>query len=450
MDILNQTFAELSQAAADLLAQAMTVWLPIQLGILVLGAMLAGGIAALTRRRIKLVDMTMGWPVLLRAVVRAVVNNLGTIIFIAAIGLIRLLMDRVTDPANGYLLEIAVKLGTAWVIIAICASIIHNRFVKRLVAIIAWTVAALSIVGLLDEVTATLSAVALNVGSLHLTLLLVLEAVLLLVLALWFALLISGLLEKRLQGTTDLTPSVQVLVSKLIRLALVVIAIVAVASTIGIDLSALALFSGAVGVGVGLGLQKIVSNFVSGIILLIDKSVKPGDVISVNESFGRVVSMGTRYLVVTRRDGREVLIPNEDLITNKVINWSYSKNEIRLDIPFPVDVGSDPHQVRRVAIEAAADVDRVLAEPPPTCHFVSFSNQSLNFLLRVWIRDPESGVTNMKSALLLALWDAMARERIMIPSPIADMRLRGTAQFAIQSPDEFPAETLPQRREQIP
>jgi small-conductance mechanosensitive channel len=450
MDSLNQTFAELSQAAVDLLAQAMTVWLPIQLGILVLGAMLAGGIAALTRRRIKLVDMTMGWPVLLRAVVRAVVNNLGTIIFIAAIGLIRLLLDRATDPANGYLLEIAVKLGTAWVIIAICASIIHNRFVKRLVAITAWTVAALSIVGLLDEVTGALSAVALTIGSTHVTLLLILEAALLLVLALWFALLISGLLEKRLQGTTDLTPSVQVLVSKLIRLALVVIAIVAVASTIGIDLSALALFSGAVGVGVGLGLQKIVSNFVSGIILLIDKSIKPGDVISVNESFGRVVSMGTRYLVVTRRDGREVLIPNEDLITNKVINWSYSKNEIRLDIPFPVDVGSDPHQVRRVAIEAAAGVDRVLTEPPPTCHFVSFSNQSLNFLLRVWIRDPESGVTNMKSALLLALWDAMARERIMIPSPIADMRLRGTAQIAMESPGEFPAEALPQRREQIP
>jgi small-conductance mechanosensitive channel len=133
-----------------------------------------------------------------------------------------------------------------------------------------------------------------------------------------------------------------------------------------------------------------------------------------------------------------------------VINWSYSKNEVRLDVPFPVDVGSDPHQVRRVALQAAASVDRVLEQPPPACHFVAFSNQSLNFLLRVWIRDPESGVTNMRSALLLALWDAMARERIMIPSPIADMRLRGTAQFAIRSPDEFPAEVLPERREQIP
>jgi small-conductance mechanosensitive channel len=450
MDTLNKVLGDLADAAADLLTRAMTVWLPVQGGILVLCLALAGGIAALTRRRTNLVEMTMGWPLLLRAMARAVVSNLGTIIFIAATGLIRLLLERVTDPANGYVLEVAVKLATAWVVIAILASIIHNRFVKRLVAVSAWTIAALSILGLLDEVTSTLSVVAITMGGMHVTLLLILKATIFLALALWLAFVISGMLEKRLEGTTDLTPSVRVLAGKLIRLALVVIAIVVVASAIGIDLSALALFSGAVGVGVGLGLQKIVANFVSGVILLIDKSVKPGDVISVDDSFGRVVSMGTRYLVVTRRDGREILIPNEDLITHKVINWSYSKNEIRLDIPFPVDVGSDPHHVRRVALEAAASVARVLADPAPVCHFVNFSNQSLDFLLRVWIKDPESGITNMKSALLLALWDAMAREQIMIPSPIADMRLRGTAKLAVQTLDDLPSEKRPSRREQIP
>src|SRR4029079_2850424 len=140
---------------------------------------------------------------------------------------------------------------------------------------------------------------------------------------------------------------------------------------------------------IGLGLQKIVSNFVSGIILLVDKSVKPGDVISVGDSFGWVVSMNTRHVAVTRRDGREILIPNEDLITSKVINWSYSKDEIRVDLPFPADPGSDPHQVRRAALEAVGGVERVLKQPSPVCHFVGFSNASLDFLLRFWIRDPE-------------------------------------------------------------
>jgi small-conductance mechanosensitive channel len=450
MDSLNNTLGELGAAAADLLTPAMMIWLPIQLGLLVLCAAVAGAVAALTRRRTDLAEMTMGWPLLLRAMARAVASNLGTIIFIAAAGLARLLLERVTEPANGYLLEVAVKLGTAWVVIAILASVIHNRFVKRLIAIAAWTIAALSVLGVLDEVDGALSSVGITMGGMRITLLLILKAVVLSALALWLAFVISGILERRLAGTTDLTPSVQVLAGKLIRLALVVIALVVVASTIGIDLSALALFSGAVGVGIGLGLQKIVANFLSGIILLIDKSIKPGDVISVDDSFGRVVSMGARYVVVTRRDGREVLIPNEDLITHKVINWSYSRDEVRLDIPFPVDVGSDPHQVRRVALEAAASVERVLTEPPPACNFVAFSNQSLNFLLRVWIKDPESGITNMRSAVLLALWDAMAREKIMIPSPITDMRLRGTAKLAMQSFDDLPAEMLSDRREQIP
>src|SRR4029079_3578205 len=201
---------------------------------------------------------------------------------------------------------------------------------------------------------------------------------------------------------------------------------------------------------IGLGLQKIVSNFVSGIILLVDKSVKPGDVISVDDSFGWVVSMNTRHVAVTRRDGREILIPNEDLITRKVVNWSYSKDEIRIDIPFPVDTGSDPFQVRRVALEAAASVDRVLSTPAPVCHFVGFTNQALDFMLRVWIRDPESGVRTMTSAILLALWKGMAREKIMIPSPIADIRLRGTAKLSSMVVDELPSDTLPPRREQIP
>jgi small-conductance mechanosensitive channel len=450
MDAFHQALADLADAAGNLADRAMTLWLPVQLGALVVAALLAGLIAALVRRRLDTVSLTMGWPVLMRAVVRAAVDNLGTIVFIVLVGLARIVLLRLTAPANSYLLAAAVNLATAWVVIAILASVIHNRFINRLVALTAWTIAALSILGLLDEVSHALDSVAITLAGLRITPLLVIKTTVLLILALWVALAVGNTLEKRLEGSRDLTPSVQVLIGKLIRLTLVVFAIVVVASSIGIDLSALALFSGAVGVGIGLGLQKIVSNFVSGIILLVDKSIKPGDVISVGESFGWVMSMNTRHVAVTRRDGREILIPNEDLITSKVVNWSYSKDEIRVDLPFPADTGSDPHQVRRAALEAVGKVERILKSPATVCHFVGFSSASLDFLLRFWIEDPESGVTNIKSAVLIALWDVMKREGIMIPSPIQDLRLRGTAKLATLLPDELPPDREKPRREQIP
>lgn len=450
MDKFNDAIGNLTDAAMALAQQAMTVWLPAQLGALVFAALIAGGLAAFTRRRLNVVDFTMGWPTLLRAVVRAVVNNLGTIVFILLAGLTRLVLLRMTAPANSYLIGATANLATAWVLIAILASVIHNRFVKNLVALAAWTIAALSILGLLDEVTLALDSVAITFAGLRITPLLVLKTTLLLIIALWIALAVGNALERRLQGAKDLTPSLQVLIGKLIRLGLVVAAVLVVAGSIGLDLTAFAVFGGAIGVGIGLGLQKIVSNFVSGIILLVDKSIKPGDVISVGESFGWVVSMNTRHIAVTRRDGREILIPNEDLITNKVVNWSYSKDEIRVDLPFPADTGSDPHQVRRAALAALGGIDRILKTPAPVCHFVGFSSASLDFLLRFWIADPEAGVTNIKSQVLLTLWDVMKREGIMIPSPIQDLRLRGTTRLAALLPDELPPDQEKPRREQIP
>lgn len=152
------------------------------------------------------------------------------------------------------------------------------------------------------------------------------------------------------------------------------------------------------------------------------------------DSYGWVSSMNTRYISVFTRDGREVLIPNEDLVTQRVINWSYTKNEIRLEVKFGVDVVSDPHQVRRVAAEATVKVPRVRADPPPICHFVEFSSRSLDFKLRFWIDDPSGGITNVRAAVLLALWDAFKREGIEIPSPIQDVRLRSPSHLIVDRP----------------
>ena len=265
------------------------------------------------------------------------------------------------------------------------------------------------------------------IGGLRVSPLLVIKTSVLLLFTLWAANAASDFLDRRVRASADLTPSIQVLIGKLIRLLLITFAILIALSTVGIDFSALAFFSGAVGVGLGFGLQKIVSNLVSGIILLADKSIKPGDVITVGDNFGWVESMGARYTAIVTRDGREFLIPNEDFVTQRVINWSYSNDEVRLDVPFGVSYASDPHKVCALAVEAARSVTRVLPSPAPVCHLKAFGDSSLNFLLRFWIRDPIDGITNVSGLVLLALWDAFKREGIEIPYPVRDVRLTQAA-----------------------
>jgi small-conductance mechanosensitive channel len=310
--------------------------------------------------------------------------------------------------------------------------------VVRIVAVTAWTIAALSILGMLDATIDALDSVAVRVGSMRLTPLLVVKIALLLMIALWVATTTSSFFERRIQRSADLTPSIRVLLGKLLRLSLIVLAILLVVSSAGIDLSALALFSGAVGVGIGLGLQKIVSNFISGIILLVDKSIKPGDVISVGDTFGWVNGLAARYISVVTRDGREFLIPNEDIVTRQVTNWSYSNNNVRLDVPFRASYQSDPHAVRRIAAAAARTVDRVLEEPAPVCHMTDFGESSIDFVLRFWIEDPVEGVTNARGAVLLALWDAFRREGLEIPWSIREVRFANPVQVVAVSPSDDP------------
>jgi small-conductance mechanosensitive channel len=247
---------------------------------------------------------------------------------------------------------------------------------------------------------------------------------------------VGNFLDKRVQHATDLTPSIQILLGKLIRLTLITLAIVIVLNAVGIDLSALALFSGAVGVGVGFGLQKVVSNLVSGIILLADKSIKPGDVISVGDSAGWVSTIGARYTLVVLRDGREVLFPNEDLVTQRVVNWSHSNDQVRLEVPFGVSYASDPHAVSRLALAAIAGLPRVLPTPMPVCHLTKFGDSSLDFVIRFWISDPIKGTTNVRSEVMFALWDAFKREGIEIPYPVRDVRFGDAARVTVERGDE--------------
>ena len=191
----------------------------------------------------------------------------------------------------------------------------------------------------------------------------------------------------------------------------------------GGDLTGLAVLSGAIGVGLGFGLQKVVSNLVSGVIILLDKSIKPGDVISIGDTFGWINALGARYVSITTRDGKEYLIPNEDLITGQVVNWSHSNEFVRLDIHFGTSYADDPHVVRKLAIDAAASVSRVLNDRPPVCHITGFGDSSVDYILRFWITDPSGGLTNIRGNVFLALWDTFHEHGISIPFPQREVRL---------------------------
>jgi small-conductance mechanosensitive channel len=341
------------------------------------------------------------------------------IAFIVVLTIVRASVRAEIEQPRTYLLLVSVNLATAWLLINVVTSVIHNQFVNRVVTISIWTIAALSILRLLEPVTATLDApaVTLMIGGLRVTPLLVLKTTALLLITLWLANSVSNFLDKRVQNFTDLTPSIQVLLSKLIRIILITLAIVIALNSMGIDLSVLALFSGAVGVGLGFGLQKIVSNLVSGIILLADKSIKPGDVISVGDQIGRVGIMGARYTSVDTRDGREYLIPNEDFITQQVANWSYSSELVRLSVKFNTTYDSNPRKVIEIATNAALSIERVIKKPTPCCMVTAFGTSSVEFEMWFWIRDPATGITNVKSDVLLALWDALDQPDARMPKP---------------------------------
>jgi small-conductance mechanosensitive channel len=285
------------------------------------------------------------------------------------------------------------------------------------VAVTAWTIAALSIVGLLDGTVAALDSRGIVIGGLKVTPLLILKTTALLLVALWIATAVSNFLDRRVQNAPELTPSIRVLLGKLIRIGVMTVAVVVVLSAAGIDLSVLAVFTGAIGVGVGFGMQKIVSNFVSGIILLADKSIKPGDVISVGDYFGWVGSMGTRYTSLDLKDGRELLVPNEDLVTQRVINWSYSSDLMRLEVKFNTTYDSDLHKTRAAAVKAAQSVEAVLKVPPPVCHLTGYGTTSIEYVLWFWIKDAATGPTGVRSAVMIALWDTFANEGIKLPIP---------------------------------
>src|SRR6185437_4206404 len=253
-------------------AQITSPWFYLQFGLILAGAGIALATNAAVRARVDMNSLAPRWPQPLRHSARVMASSASTAVFAVLMVVSRVIMWHTTWPSRSYLLMVAAKLALAWLAIRLVTSVIRNDFIVRLVSISAWVVAALSVIGELGWAADTLDSVAIEVGGLRLSPLLVIKAGALVLVALWLTNIASNFAESRINRAADLTPSIQVLLIKIIRIGLMVIAIAIALSAVGINLSALAVFSGAVGVGIGIGLQKIVANFVSGIILLADKS----------------------------------------------------------------------------------------------------------------------------------------------------------------------------------
>ncbi|MFP4406725.1 mechanosensitive ion channel family protein [Rhodosalinus sp.] len=364
-----------------------------------------------------------GWPLWRLRVLIVLHKRLRMVFFVVLLWAAVWAMRELALPSRSWLLAILANLSLAWLVVAFATRLIANSLVRKTVRYGAYAWVTLRILGLTDETERLLGRIAVELGEVRISLWMVLQGVFLLALLLFLARVIARESSARIYANEELNPSLRVLAVKFLQVSLYGAAFLLGLRAVGFDLTGLAVLSGAIGVGLGFGLQKVVSNLVSGVILLLDRSIKPGDVISLGETFGWINSLGARYVSITTRDGKEYLIPNEDLITGQVVNWSHSNDLVRLDIHFGTAYGDDPHEVRRVAKQAARGVARVLEDRPPVCHITGFGDSSVDYVLRFWIRDPSGGITNIRGNVYLALWDAFQENGIRIPFPQREVRL---------------------------
>jgi len=360
-------------------------------------------------------------PELLR-IISSILRRLEWFFFVMQISVIWLILSAANWP-NSYLIYLALLFSMVWLLITVVTQSIRNRPLRRFIAITGWIYVAISILGINENVSSILDAADFSISGFRVSLLLLLKISLMLIVTLWLAISVGNFFERRLLRNEDLSPGLRVLLGKILRITLIVFALIIAISSIGIDLSILSLLSGAIGIGIGFGLQKVVSNFISGFIILADRSIKPGDTISLGETFGWINELRARFVSVITRDGVEYLIPNEDFITQQVINWSFSNELVRIEVKFGVAYDSDPHQVAELAVEAIKEVERVVSYRPSVCWLTGFGDSSLDFVLRFWIKDPQNGLTNIRGQVLLALWDSFKANDIRIPYPHRELIL---------------------------
>lgn len=286
-----------------------------------------------------------------------------------------------------------------------------------------WIVMALHLSGILPGILNALEDVQFNIGKNPVNLLLALQGLLTILVTIFIALWFSRVIENRVMRVENINMNLRVILAKLLRVFLLFIAVLIALSAVGLDITMLSVFGGALGVGLGFGLQRIASNYVSGFIILLDKSMQIGDVVTIDTHYGVVSDLRTRYLVLRKLDGTQVIIPNETLIVNPVINHSFTDHRARVQMPIQVSYDSPLETAMQLMQDIAKKHPRVLVEPVPTVQIKGFGESGIDLTLNIWIPDPEEGSAALQSEIYLHIWQAFKINNISIPFPQREVRI---------------------------
>jgi small-conductance mechanosensitive channel len=325
------------------------------------------------------------------------------------------------------LLKLASRLLLAMAAIRLIVYLLRYLFapggwLKTFENIVAWGIwgtLALHMTGLLPQILQSLEDMRFNIGKNPVNLLLVLQALITVIVTIFIALWLSRVLENKLMRAEQVNANMRVVLSKILRIVLLFIATLIALSAVGLDITLLSVFGGALGVGLGFGLQRIASNYVSGFIILLDKSMQIGDVISVDKHYGMVSDMRSRYMVLSKSDGTHVIIPNESLITAAVVNHSLTDHKGRVQIELAISVDSPLELALQLMQDITKQHTRVLQTPAPVARIKGFSDNGIELTLAVWVADPESGVLSLQSALYMDIWKVFKKNKISFVKTVA-------------------------------
>ncbi|NML25967.1 mechanosensitive ion channel family protein [Zoogloea dura] len=402
-----------------------------QVGVLALCLLLAGLIARQIRTILR--RRREANPELLRG---AGEEGLRRVIFpLSALALVVVARAALNQWHHVNLLKLAVPLLMAMAAIRLTVHALKRAFPKagwlasfeRFFAFGAWAVVALHIVGVLPAVIDGLEQISFSVGKANLNLWMLLQGVLTVMLTVLVALWISGVLEARLMNTEGLDANLKLVFARLSKALLLVLAVSIGLPLVGIDLTALSVFGGALGVGLGLGMQKIAANYVSGFILLLDRSIRMGNLISVGNERGIVSQITTRYTVLKGMSGIESIVPNETLVGAVVQNETFTDPKVRIALPIQVSYATDLDKAMSILVEAARKQPRVMEDPGPGAFVEAFADSGINLQLGFWIRDPTEGTLGIRSAINLDIWRRFKEEGIEIPFPQREVRILNPA-----------------------
>ncbi|OAM51667.1 mechanosensitive ion channel protein MscS [Methylovorus sp. MM2] len=417
---MNNELALMWQDLATDIASPVIVW---QLSIIILSLVLAGSINGLLKAYV-MKHAPETWKVGIGGINR-VLFPLSSLILIYIGQLI------LSNWQHTSMLKLADKLLIAMAVIRLVVYALRYIFssggwvraMEHLISTIVWLILAFHLSGLLPDIILALEDISFTVGKNHINLLLILQGLLTVVITLIGALWVSRVIENRLMNAAQINMNMRVVLSKLIRICFSLIAVLIALSAVGLDITLLSVFGGALGVGIGFGLQKIASNYISGFIILIDKSMQMGDVITIDNHYGIVSDLRSRYLVLRKLDGTQVVIPNETLITSSVVNHSFTERKARVQMPIQVSYESNLEKAMGLMLECAKNHPRVMQDTVPTVNIAGFGESGIDLNLNIWIPDPEEGSASLKSAIYLEIWRAFQANSIVIPYPQREVRV---------------------------